>query len=153
MRTNPVRLALASLLLVLPALGGCFLPGGTAPDGCDLEPNDSIVTSRPLAFETGAASCNNQGGAGDVDVWRLPHTTGAGGIAVDCSLVSGTGTTVAVDFVPDGSLTPNTILADTACTDGLVTSAQASTGTPYLRVVHPGSLSVRVQVEAAFVAL
>jgi hypothetical protein len=144
---------MAALLVALPAMGGCFLPGGSAPDGCDLEPNDSIATARPLAFEAGAASCNDRGAAGDVDVWRLPHTTEAGGIAVDCALVSGTGTTVAVDLVPDGSLTPVTILADAPCADGLVSSAQSRTGTPYLRVVHPGSQSVRVQVEAAFVPL
>jgi hypothetical protein len=149
MRRTPVRLLLLLPVAGLLSLGGCFLPGGTAPDGCDLEPNNSVLFARGLDFNVRTDSCNQ--GTSDTDLFRLPHVEAASiPLTVDCDLVvdGGTGATVQLDFLPDGSSELLTLIDAFAC-DGQETFSSATpAGTPYLRVIHPNGDSHVVSVQS-----
>jgi hypothetical protein len=149
MQRPKLRLALVAVVLALPALGGCFLPGGTAPDGCDLEPNGDLVLARPIGFGQETLSCNFAGGGDDTDVFRLPHMGDAAfPLRISCGLVAegGNGATAQLDFVFDDG--ERTTLVDAYTCSGTEDFLQALlSGTPYLIVYHPDSQSERVSVQ------
>jgi hypothetical protein len=142
-----VRILALPVTAALLLLGGCFLPGGTAPDGCDLEPNGSVIVARGLGFGESTTSCND--GSPDTDLYRLPHMDAASfPLGIRCDLVTngGTGATVQLDFLPDGSTELITLIDASSCPadEDFLQALQA--GTPYLRVVHPDSQSAKVSV-------
>jgi hypothetical protein len=140
-----LRLLIAPLTGLL-LLGGCFLPGGSAPDGCDLEPNDSVVFARGLAYDTDALSCND--GTSDTDLYRLPHQGGADHpIGVACE--GGTGATVQLDFLPDGETDLINLIPAFSCDGDRVFLSALVAGTPYVRVFHPDPSSQQVTVSAS----
>ena len=145
-RTAP-RIVLVPVAAALTLLGGCFLPGGTAPDGCDLEPNDSVFFARGLAYDTEALSCND--GGTDTDLYRLGHIDAASeGIYVQCS--GGTGATLEVDLLPDdGPELLTGVVPAFTCNGNASNPSAMPAGTLYLRVFHPDPSSVDVTVQAS----
>ena len=142
------RIVLIPVAAALLLLGGCFLPGGTAPDGCDLEPNDSVLVARGLGFNDRALSCND--GTSDTDLFRLPHVEGASiPLTIDCDLVAGggNGSTIQLDFLPDGSSELITLIDAVSCPAQESFLSASPAGTPYLRVFHPDAQSEKVSVQ------
>jgi hypothetical protein len=148
MARTSLRLLIAPLAGLL-LLGGCFLPGGSAPDGCDLEPNGSSLSARPIDFDADVLSCNQLEGIGDVDVFRLPHADGPGGVTVDCD--SEPNASVEILFQPDGDATPTSNVEFT-CPDLRTSSAMAMPGTFYVRV-HHGKASGGVTIHTTYAPL
>lgn len=146
MHRLPVRLLLLPLTAALLLLGGCFLPGGTAPDGCDLEPNGGVLSARPADYGE-ITSCAD--GTPDTDLFRLPPVEADDGyFDLTCS-VTGTEaprSTLQLLILPDGGTELQPLLPRPYTCQDLYYNQSFPAGTPYLRVIHPDDAATALVV-------
>ena len=136
------KIASAGLLAVSGALGGCALPPGGEPPGCDPVGDNSTID--PILLDLGevGVSCNNNDDQdSDIDVFAATQPDPTKGITFDCAQTEGTGAVISgIDRLPPGGTTLIPQLSNQpACGAGSEFTLSQGAGTFYVTILHPAS--------------